>query len=216
LDFGLWEELMVARLNDGWLPQMSSSSVTPVLKSHEIAYAEFDVALMKEVAIREFQGSSGGVSIPLGGGVRYRMGSMSGRWVEVGKELQEADRGALTVTSTRTLFTGEKETLQFKRDLVVSVKQYKNGLRIGTSNRRTTSLLKSLSAQSSLTVAGALIASLARGGDDHFGPEPGGERSGQLGRVSGGCICKRQNDEMSLIGPSNPGRARGAGACSGR
>jgi hypothetical protein len=142
MDPPLWEELIIARLNDGWLPEMSASNVTPILDQGEVPHAEFEVALMKEVTVREFRGNSGGISVPLGFGIRYSVGAMRGRSVVVSQTLQEADRGALTITSKRTLFTGEREIRGFDHAALVAVRQYKDGLRLGVSNRRETSLFK--------------------------------------------------------------------------
>ena len=45
---------------------------------------DVNVNLLKEVADRESGGRSHGVSIPIGGGVRYRVGAVGGHMVTVG------------------------------------------------------------------------------------------------------------------------------------
>lgn len=154
--FSLWEELVIAQFNDGRLPTLANPK--PMLNSGEVAHGAFSMALREEVTVKEYQGGSSGVSIPLGLGVRYRTSSTRGRTVVVGSKMEVVDRGILTVTSRRTLFTGEKAVLEFRHDKLVSVGEFKNGLRLGVSNRRATTLLTAESRQTSLSVAAALIA----------------------------------------------------------
>lgn len=137
----LFEEVVVARINGGRPPVLDSPGI--ILKPGETAYAEFSVALMKEVAQREFRGGSSGFSIPIGHtGVRYRVGAVRGRSVVVGTQLVAEDTGVLTVTSTRAVFAGAKKTLEFRNDKLVSVQQYTDGLRLGVSNRQAASLFR--------------------------------------------------------------------------
>lgn len=60
-DPDLIEELVVAEINDGRLPIEEHSSL--LVKTGEIVHYSCQVALMKEVARREFRGGSQGVSI---------------------------------------------------------------------------------------------------------------------------------------------------------
>lgn len=134
----LAEDLAIARINSGRLPKITDPGV--MLRSQETAHGTFPVHLMKEVAVRQWQGGTSGVSIPIGLGVRYRAGSVRGRSVVVGSTLVAADSGLLAVTSRRTLFTGTKKTLEFRHDRLVGLQQYTDGLRLNVSNRQTASL----------------------------------------------------------------------------
>lgn len=135
-----WELLAVARINDGRPPILTSAPM--VLDATEKAYAAYPVALLKEVAVREYQSRSSGVSVPLGLGIRYRTGSSRGRSVVIGSELVAADAGTLVVTSRRAMFLGTKKTLEFRRDKLVGLHQYTDGLRLSVSNRQSASVFR--------------------------------------------------------------------------
>jgi len=136
----LFEELLIAGINSGRFPRLPNPGI--ILKKDEVAYGSFSAALMKEVAIRQFRAGTSSVSIPLGGGVRYRVGGVRGRSVVIGSELVAADTGVLVVTSQRTVFAGRAKTLEFRNDKLVGMEQYQDGLRLNVSNRQTASLFK--------------------------------------------------------------------------
>jgi hypothetical protein len=96
---------------------------------------------MRERDVRQFRGGSSGVSVPVGFGIRYRVGAFRGQSVVVGTELVVQDSGVLYVTSQRALFTGRAKTLEFRHDRLVGFEQYTDGLRLNVSNRQTASLL---------------------------------------------------------------------------
>jgi uncharacterized protein DUF2510 len=154
-DLELFEELVIARINDGRPPTLGQ--VELLLKRGEVANAVFaPVSLMKERAVRQYRGGSSGVSIPIGFGVRYRTSSSRGRSVVVGTELVEEDRGQLTITSVRSVFVGARKTLEFRHDKLVGLEQFRDGLRLNVSNRQTASLLK-MPRTTSPSIAAALI-----------------------------------------------------------
>lgn len=155
-DPALFEEFLVARINSGRYPVLDDGGM--LLKRGEIAHAEFDVELMKEQAIREFQGGSSGVSVPLGGGVRYRVGAVRGRSVVVGTQLVVEDVGTLTVTSQRAVFAGSKKSLEFRYDKLVGLEAFSDGLRMNVTNRQRASLFRVTRFPG---VLAALISSLA-------------------------------------------------------
>ncbi len=150
-----FEELVVAKINAGRPPVLDNPPM--LLTKDETAYASFAVDLMKEVTRREFRGGSSGVSVPLGHGVRYRVGAFRGHSVVVGTDLVPQDAGMLTVTSKRAVFTGQKKTLEFRRDRLVGMEQYTDGIRLNVSNRQTASLFRLRPGQSA-SILGALIA----------------------------------------------------------
>lgn len=88
--------LVVARANDGRLSEIEDPRL--MTKGDEVVYLETPASLMKEVAIREYQGGYGGVSFRIAKGVRYSTGRTRGRSVVVGTELQVADQGVLSVS----------------------------------------------------------------------------------------------------------------------
>jgi hypothetical protein len=150
-----FEELVIAKINAGRPPVLHDPPM--LLNKDEVAYGSFAVDLMKEVTLREFRGGSSGVSVPLGHGVRYRVGAFRGRSVVVGTQLVSQDSGMLTVTSKRAVFTGQKKTLEFRRDRLVGMEQFTDGIRLNVSNRQTASLFRLRPGQSA-SILGALIA----------------------------------------------------------
>jgi hypothetical protein len=152
--FPLFEEVVIAGINDGRFPTMDEAPI--ILKKGETAYGSFGCSLMKEVARRQFQAGTQSVSIPLGAGVRYRVGGIRGKSVVVGTDLVADDGGVLCVTSTRCVFTGQKKTLEFRHDKLVGMQQYADGFRLNVSNRQTASLFK-MNPGESASVAAALI-----------------------------------------------------------
>jgi hypothetical protein len=57
---------------------------------------ECPASLMKEVAVRQWQGGYSGFSFPIGkSGIRYRVGGTRGQSVEVGTKLNVADTGLM-------------------------------------------------------------------------------------------------------------------------
>jgi hypothetical protein len=155
-DPALWEELWIARVNAGRPPVVSNPGI--LMKRDEVAYGVFAAVLMKEVAVREWRGGSSGVSIPIGLGMRYRVGRTRGRSAVVGTQLIVADSGVFAVTSLRSIFTGKSKTLEFRHDRLVGLEQFADGLRLNVSNRQTASLLR-FAGGSSPSLAAALISS---------------------------------------------------------
>jgi hypothetical protein len=157
-DAQLFEEFVIAGINDGRVPALDSPPM--VLKPGEVAHGSFGVALMKEVAVRQFRAGTQSVSIPLGGGVRYRVGGIRGRSVVVGTEMVTQDTGVLVVTSARSVFMGQAKTLEFRHDKLVGLEQYTDGLRMSVTNRQAASLFK-FGPGSSPSIAAAMISRVA-------------------------------------------------------
>jgi hypothetical protein len=153
-NFALWEEVVVARINDG--RPLHDERAPLMTQPGETAYATFPVALMKEVVDRELRGGSSGVSIRIAKGVRYRVGQVRAHSVVVGTHLEAQDSGHLVVTDRRAVFMGTKKTLEFRRDKLVGLAQYADGLRLNVSNRQAASLFR-FAEGSSPTIAAALL-----------------------------------------------------------
>jgi hypothetical protein len=114
-------------------------TTTLLLKQDEIAYVDEPASLLKEVAEREFRGGSQGVSVPLGGGVRYRVGAVRGHMVTIGTHWQTADTGILTVTDRRVVYHGGRRTLEFTFARLVTLNTYSDAIDLGVTNRQSTS-----------------------------------------------------------------------------
>lgn len=88
-----------------------------------------------------YVGGSGGVSIPVGGGVRFRVGAMRGQVIP-GEELQmDKDQGIVMLTTERLIFTGPIKTQEWNFDklLMISTTNDESDYFINVSNRQKTS-----------------------------------------------------------------------------
>jgi hypothetical protein len=141
LEFPLFEDLMVARMNGGWLPDPQSAR-SVLLRSGECAYGTWSAELMTEEVIKEHRGSTAGVTVPLPFGVRVGGSDYRGRTVTIGTRSVAEDHGDLIITSERTMFTGNKKTLEIGHEKLVHAELYKDGLRLGASSRQANILLR--------------------------------------------------------------------------
>jgi hypothetical protein len=88
-----------------------------------------------------YVGGSSGVSIPVGGGIRFRVGAMKGQVIP-GEELQiDKDRGVVMLTTQRLIFTGPTKTQEWNFDklLQLSTNDDESDYFISVSNRQKTS-----------------------------------------------------------------------------
>ncbi len=153
----LFFRLAVARANDGRLSEIESPHL--MTKGEEVVHLETIASLMKEVAIREYQGGYGGVSFRVAKGVRYSTGRTRGRSVVVGTEWQVADRGAFSVSSTRAVFLGNAKSIEFPYSKLMGMDVFSDGIRLRSSNRQTTPLFQ---LESGDVVAATLNAAIQR------------------------------------------------------
>jgi hypothetical protein len=130
----------VARANDGRLYEIENPRL--ITKADEVVHFEMYASLMKEVAIREYQGGYGGVSFRIANGVRYSTGRTRGRSVVIGTEWQVADSGVLSVSSTRAVFLGSTKSIEFQYAKLMGMDVYSDGIRLSVSNRQTTPLFQ--------------------------------------------------------------------------
>ncbi len=89
----------------------------------------------------QYVGGSSGVSIPVGGGIRFRVGAMKGQVVP-GAELQmDKDQGVVMLTTERLIFTGPLKSQQWDFDklLMVSTTPDESDYFLNVSNRQKTS-----------------------------------------------------------------------------
>jgi hypothetical protein len=88
-----------------------------------------------------YVGGSSGVSIPVGGGIRFRVGAMKGQVIP-GEELQvDKDRGVVMLTNERLIFSGPNHTREWNFDklLMLSTNEDESDYLINVSNRQKTS-----------------------------------------------------------------------------
>ncbi len=122
--------LIVARANAGRLEVVRDPAI--VLKDGEVAYLQVQASLIKEV--RRTTRAYGGFSFRLAKGVYYHVGS-SGVG-SVSTSLEEADRGTLTVTSGRVVYTGQRQSREMVHSKIMAVNTYDDGIEFNLSNRQ--------------------------------------------------------------------------------
>jgi zinc-ribbon domain len=137
----LLDRMLIASVNDGRLPDVTAQA-NLVLAKGERVHLLVAASLMKEVAIREFRGGSGGFSIPIAKGVRYRTSRFRGRSVVVGTELQVADQGTLSITSVRAVFAGTRRTIELPYAKLAHLNVFTDGISFNVTNRQTVPLFK--------------------------------------------------------------------------
>jgi hypothetical protein len=89
----------------------------------------------------QYVGGSSGVSIPVGAGIRFRVGAMRGQVVP-GEELQvDKDQGVVMLTNERLIFSGPNHTREWDFDklLMLSTSDDESDYFISVSNRQKTS-----------------------------------------------------------------------------
>jgi hypothetical protein len=116
-----------------------SSSTAMVLKRGEALFATVSgVALIEDRrGPGQWKGRSSGVSIPLGGGVRYRTGGSRGQYVQGASIPTAIDTGTMFITNKRVIFQGQKQTRECLFDKLVGFQHTTDGATIfSVSNRQ--------------------------------------------------------------------------------
>jgi hypothetical protein len=134
VDPGLLDKAAVSEINGGQFPEVRSPHILP--KKGEIVHLECAASLMKEVAIRQYQGGYSGFSFPIGkSGIRYRVGGSRGRSVQIGTELEVADSGILAITNKRAVYAGSRKTVEMPYSKLVNLTVFSDGIQFHLSNR---------------------------------------------------------------------------------
>ena len=128
--------LLVVRANAGRLTVVNAPGI--ILKEGEVAYLEVQADLMKEV--RNTTRVYSGVSFRLVKGVYYHMGTS--QVGSVSTSLQPVDRGKLTVTSKRVVYTGSQQSREIAHSKIMAVNTYDDGIQFNLSNRQNAPLFQ--------------------------------------------------------------------------
>jgi hypothetical protein len=132
--------LFIAMANDGRLPSLPASGM--LLKKGETLHLVASAALMKEVVHKEYRSGSRGYSFRIAKGVSYRVGASRGQMVEVGRSLEVADSGTLSMTSHRAVFTGERKTVEMPYAKLLDMNVYTDGVQFHLSGRQNPSMFR--------------------------------------------------------------------------
>ena len=121
---------------DMWLQQLSSGAVTIPGKSNtnivlnpneQFIYAIPDVLFSEPRSVRETSGSYGGPSIRVAKGMTWRLGKFKSK-SESHEELRNIDKGTLTITNKRLIFTGAVKNVNIELKKILSIEPYEDGI----------------------------------------------------------------------------------------
>jgi hypothetical protein len=89
----------------------------------------------------QYVGGSTGVSIPIGGGIRFKVGAQRGTIVPGAEMQMDKDHGVVMLTNERLVFVGPIKSQEWKFDklLMLSTTDDESDYFISVSNRKTTS-----------------------------------------------------------------------------
>lgn len=136
--------LLVARINDGRLPELSPERAHVLVKKGEVVHLEAPAKLLKEVTAR--RGSYAGLSFRLARGVYFHTGQFrTAPRLEL--TLREVDSGTLAVTSQRVVFRGQHQGVEVQYKRLLGVDFYRDGLRLVIAGRSSSPLFQLLPEQ---------------------------------------------------------------------
>ncbi len=124
--------LIIHQLQTG---QYMSISANINLHKGEVALFTTQVTLSEDRTSSKRIGSSAGISVPVGHGIRIRTGSYHGRTVKTTK-LLKIDQGHFTVTTQRLVFTGTHGSVVLLTNKVLNTTLYKDGVEVRAENRQ--------------------------------------------------------------------------------
>ena len=106
-----------------------------VLLKDEVCYWEERAGLLLQRTKREYVGGSGGVSVPVGHGVRVRLGAFKA--VPIEKSVYEdGGIGVLHITNQRICLTGQLQSVAIPYKKIINCSGFKNGFEVHTSNAK--------------------------------------------------------------------------------
>ena len=109
------------------LPKANVIGLNTILKQGEQTHWYSSTKLMEERSVRH----------TYGGAVRVMKGVyVGGRRGESHGELRIIDSGSLLLTSQRLIFNGNLRSTEYALNKIISVKEYKDSIEIGVSNRQ--------------------------------------------------------------------------------
>lgn len=152
---------LLAEIDQGCLPVIEVEGVVQQA-GEEFHWSERGSLIEEKVVSRKYQGGSQGVSIPLGGGVRWRVGAARGRMVsEVG--MVPVAEGRFIVSSKRLLFVGDKRSFAVPFPKLVSINLSQDGIVLGMATGKPRMVMFA-SSDNVDVVGGVISAAVGRGG----------------------------------------------------
>ena len=96
-----------------------------------------DVTLKEPRSVRTSTGTYGGPSFRVSKGVSFKLGGGQSRSVSH-EEIMDVDTGILTITNKRLVFTGQKKTINYNLNKIISITPYSEGVGIQRENKQKT------------------------------------------------------------------------------
>ena len=139
---GLWtkaaEAAVLREVMEGTIPaepRVQGQLPFNLMKSEDLVWVVPNTGYYQTKTVREFRGSSHGVSVRVAKGLYYRPSAFKGRSVSR-EETVHADTGMLGVTTKHLYFHGERERFRVRFDRIVSFEPFSDGLGIMRDNQR--------------------------------------------------------------------------------
>ncbi len=132
------EAAVLREVMEGNIPDPPDLDERPpfnLMKSEDLVWVVEDAGYYKTKTVREFRGSSHGVSIRVAKGLYYRPSAFRGRSVSR-EETVHADSGMLGVTTKHIYFHGPRERFRVRYDRIVSFEPFSDGIGIMRDNQR--------------------------------------------------------------------------------
>ena len=132
------EAAVLREVMEGNIPDPPDLGARPpfnLMKSEDLVWVVEDAGYYKTKTVREFRGSSHGVSIRVAKGLYYRPSAFRGRSVSR-EETVHADNGMLGVTTKHIYFHGPRERFRVRYDRIVSFEPFSDGIGIMRDNQR--------------------------------------------------------------------------------
>ena len=132
-------EEWLEKLNEGTLKINFRGVDTPVIlkPDEELLFAFPNVTLKEPRAVRKSSGGYAGPSFRIAKGVSFRMGRF-GSTSESHQEIRDIDRGILTITGERFVFSGNMKTINIDLRKIVQVDPFTDGLALHKEGREKT------------------------------------------------------------------------------
>ena len=129
-------EYWLDELRAGNIPEFPTPASPDIIlkKNEKIILNADNIALLEPRSVRATHGTYGGPSFRIAKGVYFRLGAFNAQ-SESHEELREIDRGSLTLTNKRLIFSGSKRTVSIDIRKIVSVNPYRDAITIRREGR---------------------------------------------------------------------------------
>jgi hypothetical protein len=132
IDLDLW----LQQLYSGTISIPSKMNTNVILNQNEqFVYSIPDVTFSEPRSVRDITGAYGGPTIRITKGLSWRMGGFKAR-SESHEELRTIDKGNLTITNKRLIFTGTVKNSSIELKKILSIEPYKDGIALNKEGKQ--------------------------------------------------------------------------------